>query len=132
MYGLLLTPEGDETQGFAVASFTSTKIKPLKDWHTAMYMIKGRPHIFTNRARFKTVQLENDAGIYYNIRIEPLNKTWVNSLINPKTHKSLILEAVAFRKNVLSGMAKPAYDTAEETSGNEAQTEAETEDDLPF
>ena len=113
MYGLLLEDdeEGESTKGFAVISFTSTKIKPFRDWVTAMYTMKGKPPLFANRARISTVKQQNDSGNYYNFRVDPLKSTWVESLINPKTQKALLEEAKGFREMVASGMARGAFET---------------------
>jgi hypothetical protein len=41
VYGLILDDAGETSNGFAVISFTSTKIKPYRDWLTAMFILKG-------------------------------------------------------------------------------------------
>ncbi len=111
MYGLLLEEDGLSSNGFAVISFTSTKIKPYRDWVTAMYTLKGKPPLFANRARIRTVKQTNDHGTFHNFRIDPFGKTWRESLINPKVQGDLLTEAREFRKMVISGMAKAAFET---------------------
>ena len=113
MYGLLLDESGQSTQGFAVLAFTSTKIKPFRDWTTAMYMVKGRPPIYAFRAKISTIKQKNDKGSYYNFSIAPLGKTWVESLINPQSEADLLKEARDFRELVESGVARAAYETQE-------------------
>lgn len=128
VYGLILNEAGTETEGFGVISFTSTKIKPYKDWTTAMYTMKGRPPIFANRAVIKTVKQKNEKGSFHNFKIEPLRETWIKSLINPVAEAALLAEAKAFRDMVTSGMARAAFETQNATGdGGNGSTE-----DAPF
>lgn len=111
VYGLTLDDEGKQTTGFCVISFTSTKIKPYKDWTTSMFTLKGRPPIFANRALIKTVKQKNEKGVFHNFKIEPFRETWIKSLIDPTTEQDLLLEAKSFRDMVVNGMAKAAFET---------------------
>lgn len=129
MYGLILSPDGTEASGFAVISFTSTKIKPYRDWVTSMYTLKGRPPIFANRGRIKTVRQKNDEGMYFTFRIEPLRETWASSLIDPKKEAHLLVKAREFREMVGSGLASAAF----ETEDSEGSADGAMDDsDLPF
>ncbi len=59
IYALLLNETFDASTGFCVISFTGSKIKPSKDWFTAIYMLsnaKTRPPLFANRALLKMRQ----------------------------------------------------------------------------
>lgn len=132
IYGLLLDEEGLATQGFAVISFTSTKIKPYRDWVTAMYTLKGRPPMFANRARLRTVKQKNDSGTFYNFRVDPFEKTWAASLINPATQPALLTEAKEFRDMVISGMARAAFETAQSTTGEGEGEGSGKEGEPPF
>jgi hypothetical protein len=115
VYGLTLDAEGKESQGFGVLPFTSTKLKPRRDWWTAMLTIKGGKQIplFAHRVRIRTVKQENDKGKFYNLRIEPLSGAWGqgNSLIDPKTESQLLTDAKDFLGLVESGAATAAYET---------------------
>ncbi len=126
VYGLILDEEGEETYGFAVVSFSSTKIKPFRDWITAMYTLKGKPPMFANRARIRTVKQKNDYGTFYNFRVDPLKETWAKSLIDPSVGKELLVEARDFREMVVSGMARAAFETQ-----NAAGSDAPAEGDAP-
>lgn len=117
VYGLMLDDAGVETTGFGVISFTSTKIKPYRDWITAMYTLKGKPPMFANRARIRTVKQKNEHGTFYNFRIDPLMATWVKSLIDPVKEAALIKEAAEFREMVTSGMARAAFETEKSAEG---------------
>lgn len=128
MYGLLLDETGTSTNGFAVIGFNSTKIKPYRDWLTAMYMVKGRPPLFAFRAQINTVRQKNDKGSYFNFNVSPLKETWVNSLINPVTELGLLEEAKAFREMITSGTAKAAYETQ---NPDTAPNKADIDDDKP-
>jgi len=109
VYGLLLNDDGTEVESFAVISFSSTKIKPYRDWLTSMYLIKGKPPMFANRARFKSVKQKNESGTYANFAISPLKETWSKSLINPADEKTLLDEAISFREMVLNGVARADF-----------------------
>lgn len=125
VYGLILDADGKESSGFAVLSFTSTKIKPCRDWLTAMYTLKGRPPIFANRARIKTVKQKNEKGTFFNYQIEPLRETWLKSLIHPVEEAALLTEAREFRDMVISGMARAAFETQSATGDGSSE-------DAPF
>lgn len=129
VYGLIMDDAGKESASFAVLSFSSTKIKPYRDWLTAMFTIKGKPPIFANRARLKTVKQKNDKGTFFNFQIDPLNQTWVKSLIDPKTEAGLLAEAKEFRTMVTSGMARAAFETERSTGDDPA---APAGDAAPF
>lgn len=128
VYGLILDAEGEETYGFAVVSFSSTKIKPYRDWITAMYTLKGKPPMFANRACIRTVKQKNDYGTFYNFRIDPLKETWAKSLIDPAagTGKALLVEARDFREMVVSGMARAAFETQNATGGDAPAAEGDS------
>ena len=132
VYGLILDETGTEVQGFAVASFNSTKIKPCRDWFTAMYTIKGKPPMFANRAVLRTVKQKNKHGSFFNFRVDPLKATWKESLIDPVQEKELIEEARKFREMVKSGMAKAAFDTERSASSNDGDDGGDSDTDIPF
>lgn len=132
VYGLILNEDGSEVESFAVLSFSSTKIKPFRDWKTAMYLIKGKPPIFANRARISTTRQKNDSGTYHNFKVAPMNDTWAASLIDPVAEKHLIEEGLAFKKMVAEGDASADFnhqDTKETGGGGSADTSGE---DAPF
>lgn len=123
MYGLILDEDGKTMESFAVISFSSTKIKPYRDWLTSMYLIKGKPPIFANRARVQTVKQKNESGSYSNFSVDPFKNTWTNSLIDPVEEKDLLEEAKNFRNMVLSGVARADF--------NQQQT-VENSEEIPF
>lgn len=130
VYGLVLNHDGSESLGFAVISFTSTKIKPFRDWVTAMYTLKHRPPMFANRARIRTVKQRNELGTFCNFRIDPLRATWSESLIDPVKESNLLEEAVGFRDMVVNGIARAAFETQDATGdGSPAATGGE---EAPF
>lgn len=120
VYGLLLNEEGTEVESFAVISFSSTKIKPYRDWLTSMYLIKGKPPIFANRARLRTTKQKNESGTYYNFSINPLRETWAKSLIDPTAEAALLREAVEFQKMVISGVARADFAQQQNAGGEGA------------
>ncbi len=134
VYGLFLDEDGVSTTGFGVVSFTSTKIKPYRDWITAMYTLKGKPPMFANRAILRTVKQKNDSGTFFNFRIDPFGVTWTKSLINPTENGDLLNEARDFRDMVISGMAKADFDSQHAASGKDGDlaTDGGDGEDAPF
>ena len=118
VYGLILNKDGTEAEGFSVISFSSTKIKPYRDWLTSMFIIKGKPPMFANRALIKSVKQKNESGTYANFSIGPLRETWVKSLINPSEEMPLLQEAREFREMVINGVARA--DFSQQQNGGES------------
>lgn len=113
---LLLSPDGREVQGFGVVGFSSTKIKPGRDWHTSMYLLRvggQRPPLFANRGRLLTIQQENQHGKYYNFRIVPaIGDSWASSLIHPVNERRLLEEGRDFAKMAREGLARANFESA--------------------
>jgi hypothetical protein len=120
LYGLTLTDDGSDVTGFCVLSFSSTKIKPYRNFTSSMFMLRGKPPMFANRARVGTIKQQNEAGSYFNFDIRPLRSDWTTSLINPAVEGGIIESAKAFRDMVLAGRAKADYarqETADTADG---------------
>ena len=119
-YGLFLNPEGTATVGFGVVSFSSTKLKPFRNWLTAIFTLKGnpKPPTFAYRSILRTVKQKNDYGTFFNFRIDPWGENWLQSMIDPTVEGALLKEAFDFREMVTSGMAKA--DFAKERSADGA------------
>ncbi len=133
VYGLFLDVDGVSTIGFGVLSFTSTKIKPWRDWLTAMVTLKYDPPIFANRAVIRTVKQRNDSGTFFNFRIDPFGKTWTESLINPVQNADLLNEASKFRDMVVSGMAKADFASERAATGTSGDVDGgDNGEDAPF
>lgn len=108
VYGLILDEEGTEANGFAVIPFTSTKIRPYRDWLTSMFMIRGRPPMHAIRTRISSDIQTNESGTFANYKISPmLENNWVKSLIDPAS--ALYVEAKGFREMVLNGLARADF-----------------------
>lgn len=127
-YGLVLNEAGDDVEGFAVVSFTSTKIKPFRDWRTQLRMLnKGQVPLFANRARLKTFKTKNEKGTFHNFDIVPFTgKKWPEAFIAPDS--ALFTEAKNFRELVVKGVAKAAHETQNKTGDGGNGSEA----DAPF
>jgi hypothetical protein len=110
-YCLLLEPDAKTVAGFAVLSLTSTKLTPFRKFKTSLFMLKGKPPLFVNRATLKTAKQKNDKGTFYNANFVPaVGADWKSSLIpNNADHKELIEEAKSFREMVLNGVAKADF-----------------------
>lgn len=130
VYGLTTDAEGSTITGFAVVSFTSTKLKPYRDWKTQMYLLTGKPPLYANRAVLKTVKQKNEKGTYYNYAIKPLKGDWRVSLINPAVEAELLVAAKNFRESVVSGAAKADFNQQNVAGG--AANDGQTGDDAPF
>lgn len=132
VYVLLLEENGWDVAGWGVLSFSSTKIKKWKDWHTSMIQIKGPPPLFANRAKIATVKERNDVGqSYYNFNITPFSSRWIDSLVPPNEEGiKLMEEAKKFRKMVLDGIARPDYTGAEQAQ--EGASPGTADDEMPF
>ena len=134
VYGLTLDDDG-AVDGFAVVACSSTKIKPFKNWFTAMYMIKGQPPLFAHRVKIVTVSEKNKKGSYYNFQFNPLKGDTMSSLIDPATEGNLLMQAKDFRDMVVSGAAKAAFETqANDAAPNGVDEEVDPEGDgkAPF
>ena len=105
VYGNVLNEDG-EVESFAVMAFTSTKITPWKKCSTAMYLLKGKPPLFANRFRMRTVDDKNDKGqSFKNIEFKPLvGSSWAESLIPPGD--PVLMAGRDLREMVMSGAAK--------------------------
>jgi hypothetical protein len=108
IYGLILDETGENVEGYGVLAFSSTKIKPQKDWMSAMYTVKGRPPLYAHRAKISTVREKRESGASYNFSIAPFAPTWKDSLINPATEAgiALITQAKSMRDMVINGLAR--------------------------
>lgn len=130
-YCYVLTLDADfvTPTGFAVLSLTSTKLTPFRKFKTSLFMLKGKPPLFVNRAILKTEKQKNEKGTFYNAKFVPVAADWKSSLIpNNAAHKELIDEARSFRQMVLSGMAKAAF----ETQNAAGDTGSGNSEDAPF
>lgn len=142
VYCLIMNPEGTETEGYCVLSFSSTKIKVHKDWMTAMYTQKGRPPIFANRCKVSTTKQKNESGTFYNYNIGPFADSWRESLINPGSPEGMALlkEAKEFGDMIDQGLARADFDSIAKTGGDDeagpAQRsgggKANDDDEMPF
>jgi len=134
VYGLILEEDGLTPKGFAVLSFTSTKLKPYRAWTTSMFTIRGRPPLWANRARIKTIKQKNDHGTFFNFNIKPFADTWVGSLVNPAEGGELIAEAKSFREMVLNGIAKADHknERSGEGSGGGGSADGDDDGNAPF
>lgn len=141
LYGLLLDEELTSSVGFAVISFTSTKIKPYRDFITATYTLrvpapngaKVNPPMLADRALFRTVKMSRNNKTFYNLQIEPAKTTWAESALKPSVdiERALMTEAKEFRDMVLSGMARASHETERSTGEDGPATTAEG-DTPPF
>lgn len=136
VYCLILDETGSSQEGFCVLAFSSTKIKVQKDWMTAMYMQKGAPPMWANRAKLSTVKDKNDAGqSYYNFYIAPFGETWRDSLINPGVPEGakLLQDAKDFRDMILSGLARADTNSLKsDAEGEPSNRASDDKDEAPF
>lgn len=122
VYIHLLDEKGGMIVGSAVLSFTSTKIKPFRNWFSSLLILKGKPPLYANRARLTTFKDKNKKGQFYNFKIEPMRGSWLDSLIDPQSERELLEIGRALRESVLENKVQAATDMAHEE-------EAEKEED---
>lgn len=121
VYGLLLDETGEKTNGFAVIAFTSTKIKPYRDWLTSMFMLRGRPPMYAIRAHISSDIQTNESGTFANIKIGPIKENnWARSLIAPTSE--LYLEGKSFQDMVINGLARADFNS-QDNSGQDTSSE---------
>jgi hypothetical protein len=135
LYFLILDPEDLESEsaiGFGVIAITSKKIKPFKDWTTALSLVNYRkfgiakqPPIFANRVKLLTFTDKHKTFVYENVKFQPLNPDTaelpgiMTSLLGKDT--PLYNEAKNLREMIQKGMAKVDYSTqAQDTPTEEA------------
>ena len=125
LYFLILDPDDPTSEssiGFGVTAITSKKIKPFKDWTTALNLVAYRkfgipnqPPLFANRVRFLTFTDTHKSFTYENVKFLPLNPDTdkmpgiISSLVGKDS--PLYNEAKNLREMILNGLAKVDYTT---------------------
>ena len=139
VYGQIIDADGVTPIGRAVISFSSTKIKAYRNWITAMGMLRGQPPMFANRAIIKSVKETSNGNSYFNYEILPFKKTWMESLINPKTETELMETGEALLNSMKEGKVKVDHDKDGRSGGDKADkdagpdvTEGDDGDEIPF
>lgn len=134
VYVLLLTEDGMEPIGYAVLPFSSTKIKVQKDWWTNMYTLRGAPPLQANRAKVSTTKQTKKGKTFFNLLIRPFGDTWMEGLIPPdETGIALIKHGQEFRDMIESGLAKPAIETEDGSSGETSgAASSNSDEEMPF
>lgn len=123
VYGFTMSPDGKQQTGYAILSFSSTKIKPAKDWFAAMNMIKKGIPLFANRAVLRTTKQKNTKGTFHNFSIGPMGKSWLESLIDPSKEGELLAEAHRFYDMVRTGVAKADFSQQKATGEEDGESE---------
>lgn len=135
VYGLIVDERTLTTQGFAVISFTSSKITPYKKWTTALYTLRvdgpgGRrinPPFYANPTRVRTYKDHNNQGqTFFNYRLDPNGANWAEGVLSPADERAraLMTDAKDLIEMIQSGLARAAFETQEATTG-EAEVDAE-------
>lgn len=126
---MLLDKTGTHPTGeTAIFSFTSTKIKVVRDLWNKMYTMKPRARLFAVRAKltgFKDPR--QNKGAFWNVKItpHPVEGDWKASLVDPVQEKELLDTAFALFEMYEGGGVKPDYEKVD-------STEAAGESDVPF
>lgn len=134
LYGLVLNIETGTVDGFAVISFTSTKLRVYRELMTNLRMLKGKPPLFANRLKITTVGQKNKAGqAYHNFVISPFGgKTYADSLIHPTEEADLLKSAKEFGEQVVNGLARAAFETQTATGDTDSEEGDGGKEALPF
>lgn len=129
-YGNILDPDGKESVCPVVLGFTSTRIKPKKDFLTAIKLVKGNPPVFAFRALLKTAKKSNEFGTWYNWVIEPFGGgNWVQGQVG-EDNKDLLDEGAAIYRSISSGQREADYDSARSADG--VGESAGGDEEIPF
>ena len=124
VYGQILDDEtGTEPVGFAVISFSKTKLKVANRWITSMKSLRGQPPLYMHRGLISTQSEQNDYGTFFNYKIAPFGKNFFESLLSTEENADTIVSGLQLRDMVLAGQAR-----AQE---QEASTD-EADDEIPF
>lgn len=116
VYGIRLDADGltpaDDIGG--VISFTSTKMKVWRQWHTAMYSIKAlkKPPLYAFRARLTTFLDHNKKNQeFWNFIVAPFGPSWAGALLNPaqQAEGALMHRARKYAEMINSGAAKADF-----------------------
>ncbi len=167
-YGKLLTEAGNEvieahdmflmlldetgyipTGDAAIFSFTSTKIKAVRDWYTKMFTVKiprapgappvqldknGKrkgPPLYSFRTRIEGFKdPKTTKGVFFNVVAKPFveSKTsWLDSILRPAQERDLLETAKGFYDMFHAGDLKADY--ASQTAPAEPASEGEA---VPF
>ena len=129
VFVMLLDETGTRPTGeTAVVAFTSTKIKPCKQWWTKIYTLKmpnlpdgnpaPRPPLFAFRTRIVAFKdPRTSKGVFFNVRCDPfVEGNWFGSLVQDE---AVLDTAVGYLEAFERGTVKPNY---------EAQTNTDAED----
>jgi len=127
IYGILYSKETGEVLGFAMIPFTSTKIKVYKAWNSAIgnfaptingkKLAPGQIPIFAHRVKMTAEKAPSDQFNYQIPVLLPAEggDDLKNSLL-PKNDPRYIA-AKKLHDDVLSGLAKAAYETSKQEPG---------------
>ena len=136
LYGLVIDEETNESQGPAVISFTSTKIKAYKKTMSAMRQLmlpapggkRINPPIFANQLRIKSRADKNEKGDFYVLDIGFRNGSPKDSVLRPGP---LMLEAKDFAAVVKEGSAKVDHASAQD-DGKAGFGDGDGDETVPF
>jgi hypothetical protein len=122
-----------------IVTFQSTKIRPYKNMMYRLYTLAGKPPLFANRLRVKTVMENNNKGSFYNYNLTgAVNDDLSASLIPPSftvdgqaaQPHPLLIAGKEFLKAIAAGLVKVNYGKMK-GDGPAGGTE-KGEDDIPF
>lgn len=87
VYGNILSEDGKRIVAPAVLGFTSTKIKFLKKFNTAVYTLTvggRRPHLFEHRVKINGLKQKNKKGVYFVFELTPFSddNNWKDGLLD--------------------------------------------------
>lgn len=124
-YCLQYDPETLQPLGYGIISASSTKIKPYKDWSTALYMLVPKAPLFANRTHLTTVKQKNEKGSFYNFKFSPAGENWKAGRLNPadELQGALYGAAKSFHTMISDGMVQADFGSQREQSGQAADGE---------
>ena len=120
----MMMDEDGETAGFAILSFTGSKLKKLRKFMTSFKMLRGRPKLFQIMARVKTEKEKNDLGTFYNYAMT------IEKTLTKEHDAAKIGEGYEFAKRVRDmDYADPEPDTQPDMAEPKKEL---VDDEIPF
>lgn len=122
MYGLVLDEPGAvDYRGIAVLGFTSTKIKPYRQYMSTVRQNKAlaRAPLFAHQCQVSTIGQVKNQDSFYNVRLVPAVDNDVEKSALPPGHQLLDI-AQELKNQVQKGAARASYESVQgETSNND-------------
>lgn len=123
LYALM---EGEDGPEQIVISFSSSKIKKLREFLKRVKMLRGKPKLFQLLVRVTTEKEKNDLGTFHNFNLE------VERVLTNEKDADMIGEGYAFSKEVRDTDLALGSEAVERPMIEPPKASKELEDEIPF